>query len=301
MNIKSPDGLTPLHFACQYGSIEMVQLLIKHTPTFDANSRTNDEGNTIFHYAVNNYNTQVLKLILDTYQFENIRSELGYTILHDAVGHGSKETIEFLIDSRQKFGLNIEETTNCRRTILHIACLYRDMEIVDLVHNALEGLNSDIDFDTPDEIQVTPFHFAFWNSNSNVAICLLQRFPDKINEVLPDGDHALHWACVSGNLDLLKYIFGNPDFDVNIVDPNGKTPLHFACLCGRFKVVKFLLNNEKGIDTYKKDNDLRTAEDCARQEGHTDIVELFKMWTLPKKIEAYKSRLETLKKKCQHT
>ena len=295
LDIKSQDGLTPLHVACRYGNIEIVQLLIKHTPTFDATSRTGplSPGVTIFHYAVLNSNTQVPKLILNTFNFENIRTISGSTILHYAASYGQTETINFLIDSRHKFGLNIEDTTNDRTTILHFACRKRDIEIVDLVHNALVGLNSDIDFDTVNEKQATPFHYAICNTTSNVAICLLQRFPDKINEVLPGGKHVLHIACEKGNLDLLKYIFGNPNFDIdfNIVDPDGRTQLHYACRYGQLEVVRFLLedSNEKGIDIFKKDNFLRTAEDYARLKGHTDIVETLKnkYHSIPNLLEKY--------------
>ena len=69
-------------------------------------------------------------------------------MLHSAVVYGPKETIEFLIESRHTLGINIEERTNDGRTILHIACWKRDIEFVDLVHNALEEINSDNDFDT---------------------------------------------------------------------------------------------------------------------------------------------------------
>ena len=78
---------------------------------------------------------------------------------------------------------------------------------------------------------------------------------------------------------LLKYIFGNPDFDIdfNIVDSRGNTLLHIASDFGRFKVVKLLLENakERDIDIFKKNNSQQTAEDLARQKGHTAILELF--------------------------
>ena len=207
LDIKSQDGLTPLHVASRVGSIEMVQLLIKHTPTFDATSRRDEEGKTIFHYAVHNSDTQVSKLMLDSFKFENIRTIYGFTILHFAAAAGRKETIKFLIDSRDKFGLSIEDTTNDNGTILHLACADSNIEIVDYVHNALVGLDSDINFDTVNEKQGTPFHCALENTTSDVAICLLQRFPDKINIDLSGGMHVLHFICAKGYLDLLKYIF----------------------------------------------------------------------------------------------
>ena len=141
LEMKDPNGMTPSHYACQYGNIEMVQLLIKHTPTFDATSKTN-MGTTIFHFACRNSDLQVVKLILDTFRFEDIRDEYGLTMLHNAVALGPKETTEFLIESRHKLGINIEERTTERLTILHLACWYRQIEIVYLVHNGLKEINS---------------------------------------------------------------------------------------------------------------------------------------------------------------
>ena len=303
LEMRNPVGWTPLHYACHDGNIEMVQLLIKHTPTFDATSRTN-KGWTIFYNAVKNSDPQIPKLILDTFRFEDIRDDNGWTMLHHAVAHGQKETIEFLMESRQKLGINIEEITNGAWTILHIACGYRDMEIVHLVHNRLEEINSGIDFNTRNHRQEAPFHTACYKK-SDVAICLLQRFPEQIDVLGFQGCHVLHYACRNGHLQMLKFIIGNPDFDIdfNIVDQSGNTPLHKACCYGQFEVVKFLLenSNKKEIDIYKKNNNQRTAEDLARLKGHKEILELLEFWTLSKKIEAYKARLETLRLKYYNT
>ena len=304
LEMRNPSGGTSLHFACSHGNIEMVQLLIKHTPTFDATSKTN-HGLTIFHLAVINSDPQVAKLILDTLRFEDIRDELGLTMLHHAVVRGPKETIEFLMESSQKLEINIEERTNDGRTILHIACWKRDIEFVDLVHNALEEINSDIDFDTQTEDLVTPLHAACMNETSDVAIHYLQRFPDKINVSGPYETHVLHYACEYGHVELLKYIFGNPDFDIdfNVKNQYGNTPLNIACFTGQFEAVKLLLehSNEKEIDIYQKNNYQQTAEDLARLKGHKDILELLELWTLPKKIAADKARLETLRMKYHNT
>ena len=107
--------------------------------------------------------------------------------------------------------------------------------------------------------------------------------------------------CKYGLLDLLKFIVENPDFniDFNVVNQYGNTPLNIACYNGQFEVAKFLLDNsnEKEIDIYKKNNYQQTAEDLARFKGHKDILELLEIWTLPKRIEAEKARLETLRMK----
>ena len=279
LEMKNTNGWTPLHFASSCGKIEMVQLLIKIMPAFDATTKTN-KGWTIFHLAAENSDPQVVKLILDIFKFEDIRDAFKWTMLHHAVAYGQKETIEFLIDSRHKIGINIEKRANNGNTILHFACQYRHIEIVDLVQKALEEINSPIDFDTRNQSQNTPLHLACLNKTSDVAIHLLKRFPDKINALGWNDRHVLHNACAFGHLDLLKYICQNPEFDIdfNVVDQRGYTPFHLACYYGQFEIVKFLLenSNEKGIDIFKKDNFLKTAEDVARRKGHKDIVETLK-------------------------
>ena len=166
--------------------------------------------------------------------------------------------------------------------------------------------NIDIDFDTSDYNQATPLHYACMKKDSDVAIHLIERFPDKINILGLNGWHVLHYACQFGHLELLNHIFRNRDFDIdfNVADQNGHTPLHDACYNGQFEVVKFLLENskEKGIDVYKKANNQKTAEDLARRKGHANILELLEAWTLQETIEARhlesdKSRYETLWKK----
>ena len=173
LTMTDPYGMTPMHYACMYGSIEMVKLLIQHLSAFDATSR-NDNGQTIFHRAGHNRYPQVLKLVLDTFKFEDTRDRFGRTMIHEAVKFGPKETIQFLLDSRQKIGFNLEaKTGKVGQTILHLACSYKDIEIVDLVVRALEETNIDIDFDTRNFQECTAVHCACMNETSDVAIKLL--------------------------------------------------------------------------------------------------------------------------------
>jgi len=121
LTMTTPYGWTPMHIACRNSNVEMVQLLLKHAPTFDATTKTKN-GETIFHLAVYNPNHQVPKLILDMFRFEDIRDNNGRTMIHNAVAFGSQETIQFLLESKQKIAFNLEARTTMGNTILHVAC-----------------------------------------------------------------------------------------------------------------------------------------------------------------------------------
>ena len=276
LGMKNPCGSTPLHYACQQGNIEMVQLLIKYSTIDDAYAK-GGSARTIFHFAAENSDVQVLKLILDTFKFEDLRDKHGYTMLLCAVESGPKETIEFLLESRHKIGFNTEDRTSSGKTILHIACEQRDIEVIDPILKYIEDNNIDIDLDTGDDIGHTPLHFSLankknhfslWNKKSNpaVPIHLLKRLPtSKINDLELHGMNLLHCASKVGNVEFLKSVFEDPYFDIDVdcVDINGKTPLHHACLCGHFEAVKFLIKTYKsnGIDINAKDNNQQTAEE----------------------------------------
>ena len=94
----------------------------------------------------------------------------------------------------------------------------------------------------------------------------------------------MHYTCQSGHLELLKYIASISDFEVdfNVVDSIGWTPLHLASYYGQYEAVKFLFQNyeDKGIDVARKTSDGDTAEDLAKEEGHQDISEVLKVWTM---------------------
>ena len=281
LKMRDAKKWTPLHYACMHGNIQMVKLIAKHIPNFDTTSVTN-KGWTIFHMAVRNQDPHVAKLILNSFRFENIRDGFGWTMLQHAVGFGSKKVIQFLIDNQRKIGLNMEERFDHnpeanRATILHIACGSRDITIVDQIKKALEETNSNVGFDTRDTHNWSPLHNACYHGTSNVVIQLLQRFPEKINDLGDNGWHLLHFACYSGHIKLLKYMMKTFDIDFNVATASGATPLHIACWQGQFEAVEFLLKHskEKELDIKKKDFFQLTAEDWTRIKGHDDVLELF--------------------------
>ena len=282
LSMRNPMGYTSMHYACAHGSRKTVEFLVKHGATSVGTFKTNKVW-TIFHMAAINKDPRVLELILDLFRYEDDGDNDDWPnhlpILHfSIIDDGPKATIQFMLESHQSIGINLEQRTNdLGSTILHFACS-RDFEIVELVVKALKDIQSDIDFYTQDFDGNTPIHYAC-SSTSDVAIKMITRYPHLIN-----ADHAgrniLHYACLQGNMNLVKFIFGNSSFDIdyNVVDEEGNTPLHVACIQGQFEVVKFILEeaNQKGIDIAKKNMMGQTAEDLARNNGHKDVVDLFK-------------------------
>ena len=283
LNMKDPKGFTPMHHACRYGNIQMPKLLIKHLSNYDATENSEDLLR-IFNSAISNSDPQVLKLILDTFRFENIRDKNGWTMIHHAVFYGPEDQIQFLLESRQKIGFDLEAISDLGNTVLHLACLKRDIGIVDLIFNALQDINSEIGFDTQNIDQSTPLHYACKTPSSDVAIKLLERFPEKVHVLGFQGNRVLHYACQSGHVKLLKYILDNANLSANFMVKNlfGRTPLDLACGNGQVDVVKFFLANYTRLGIcvlyYIR------ARKLAKQLGHLNVVNMLGPWKLFKSM-----------------
>ena len=141
---------------------------------------------------------------------------------------------QFLIESRQRLGIEMEHRAIYGWTILHFACKMRYSEVVDLVCKALEEANSDdidlgIRIDALDQyrrVLTIPLHLALANKDCNVEIDLLKKYPHMINVTGHGNLHLLHCAALYGRIDVVKFVYENPKFDVKfgILDDNGNTP-----------------------------------------------------------------------------
>ena len=56
-----------------------------------------------------------------------------------------------------------------------------------------------------------------------MAITLLNKFPNKLNVLNQNGLNLLHFACLYGSVEFVKYVFENENFhiDVDVVDSHG--------------------------------------------------------------------------------
>ena len=271
----------PMFHACRFGNLEIVQLLIKYFPSFDPTSRT-EHGCTIFHMSALNQDVRVLKLILDSFRFEDSRETLhAMKMIHYAVLFGQKETIEFLLESKQKIGLNLEDRDGQGSTVLHMACANRDVEIVDLIFQELVKINSDIDLNSQNDYGYTPLHFACERRQLEIVKVLLENSKEReididFNLVDGYGKNPLHIACMTRQLEIVKLLLDyskDSNINFNVADDDGNTPLHIACKIGKLKIVKLLLDNskEREIDIFKKNIDQETPWGIIKSWGHREI------------------------------
>lgn len=99
------------------------------------------------------------------------------------------------------------------------------------------------------------------------------RHADATNRAFNVDGTAIHYACRSGHLNVVKYLLKQDPSIINILDCELWTPLHYACYNGHLNIVKFLL--ESNADVTLKDSYLfQTPIQFAMYRQFEDIVNL---------------------------
>ncbi len=204
-----------------------------------------------------------------------------------------RECLSKLLDSPY---LDVEDISDLRdtygNTLLHIASEAGDVEAVKMLLDVISDVENDRG--------ATPLHVA---ANGEVARLLIKYV--YINEKDRDGRTPLHYAALSGRLDVVKVLIEQEDIFIdatdnegntplmlalkerhiqvaklliesgaiiNIRNNNGDTPLHFAVLIGDAELVRMML--ERGADVNAQNADGDTPLHVAVRRGYVEIVKL---------------------------
>jgi len=61
------------------------------------------------------------------------------------------------------------------------------------------------------------------------------------------GTKVIHRASQYGQMNVLKYLLDESNLVINLVDTDDATPLHYACVSDNLELVKYLVN-ERNMD-----------------------------------------------------
>lgn len=90
-----------------------------------------------------------------------------------------------------------------------------------------------------------------------------------------EGNNAVHWAVVSGNLEMIQYLIGL-GVRGDLVNDNGQTPLHLAVMYGNSTLIEFLAMEVK-LDLEVTDKSGKTPLQNTAENGDvTTLLELLK-------------------------
>ncbi|PKL17932.1 MAG: hypothetical protein CVV49_08540 [Spirochaetae bacterium HGW-Spirochaetae-5] len=166
---------------------------------------------------------------------------------------------------KEKYNLNGLDSDGI--TPLGAAVVLGDVKIVKLLAEKGAGLN------TPDINRLTPLHHSVKTGNKDVVVYLLSRGCD-INAKDDSDMTPLHLNAIQGDSGITVLLLAKGAL-VNAADIDASTPLHLAASEGKLDIVKLLVEKKANPELINR-NDQR-AIDSASQNGHTEIVDFFKL------------------------
>ncbi|KAI2653199.1 Ankyrin-1 [Labeo rohita] len=272
VNVKTKQGLTPLHLSAQSGSAQLVRLLVEtHQASVDALSL---KKQTPLHLAAISGQLDVCSSLLSLKADITATDIRGQTPLHLAAENNHSEVVKLFLRHRPELATlaNMEGAT-----CTHIAAAKGSVAVVKVLLEAGASVTEE------DAEGMTAIHLAAKNGHTHILEVLKGSVSLKIQSS-KTGLTALHVAACFGQVDFVREILTKvpatirSEFPTNRGSSSGKddvkrqqplaesgyTPLHLAAQSGHENVVRLLLNSPGGSSPLH----------LAAQNGHTAVVGL---------------------------
>lgn len=127
-------------------------------------------------------------------------------------------------DLIKKGDLDFSKIDSNKRTLLHNAIIYYNIDICKFILNNLK--TNHINIDGKDSDGKTALHYSVLNNCNTITENLLLRGA-KFNAKTKNGMTALHFAALRNNVETFEILISH-GADINSIDDTGNSPLHLA-------------------------------------------------------------------------
>ena len=257
LTLRSNDGRTPLHFACD--EINSAKYLLSHKIDVNAASNT---GTTALMMAAEFGNVETFELLISQKANVSLQDIWGMTALHYAARRGQEELTRKILAQDIKV---VNQQDNAGNSALHTTISERESDLAKI----LLELRPDIDINLKNKEGNTPLLLAVQGSLDDVVELLLMGGAETgpRNE---EGETALLVAVTKKAQSTLKVLLQSGSVNVNEGGGSFPTALHEAAWHGELEVMEQLL--EHGADLNAQGGLHNTALQAAATSGSDDIV-----------------------------
>ena len=309
---RDQSGNTPLHTACVYGQLDIVQLLT-HEIGCDPND-TNSEGLSCLYLAARKGHLPLVRYLIEEVGSEvTLEDEHGRPSTYQAAGGGHLDILKYLIGEKgadphyttsrewKKFA---EVIVTSGRSLVHTASYNGHLHVVrylveqhgcDPSHKDDRGFTSlhlacqqghmkimayliterHCDPNCTSNIGNTCLHAASLGIGDQSEVIRYLVIKHNCSLLVKNmlGNLPLHLAARDGNLDVVKCIL-DMDCDPNCKGQFERIPLHHASECSHIEVVKFLVDKHHS-DPLCPDVHKDTPLHLAVKNNNLSVVKLF--------------------------
>jgi ankyrin repeat protein len=201
VNAENNAGWTALHWACMYGKLEAVQILVERGyGTVDAENR---DGDTPLHFACFHGRLPVVQyMVTMTGAYIHAVNAKGNTPLHLASKHGCTPVVRYLVE---------------------------------MCHADVNARN--INGETP--LLAAARSKSEWLETIQCLVEMADTDIHAVNATI--GNTSMHFACINGHLATVQYLVQVWGANSLVENYNGRTPLHIASENGWLALVLYLV------------------------------------------------------------
>jgi len=219
----------------------------------------------LLHTAIENNNIDVLikSIPLSLNSILRLKNSNGETALLHAIRLNRIEIVQAILNKSKSEPL-INDVDSEENNIFHLIALHsKSLEIFNLLIRYFEQNKISIQntFDRPNKDQFTPLQLTVLKNNQIIMKLYLKHFRRDICRTKDlTGDNLVHLAVRYGDLDMIKYLVENEDFNQLANQSNFKsTPKQLAQLLKRDDIVEYF--EEKYPEPIVKDTDNSSDDD----------------------------------------
>ncbi|ETV66769.1 hypothetical protein H257_16856 [Aphanomyces astaci] len=190
----------------------------------------------------------------------------GCNALVWAAGAGHVAICQYLVTSCAVDAHVLQGKRDMRRSPLHWAARNGHINVCKYL-----VLELHVAVDSPTHDGTTAFHYAVWNNQLSTCDWLASVGQCNVHAVNSYGCNASQWACMTGSVDMLKFLHCH-QLDFALINRNGHSALHKAAIKGHLEACRWLLNVAGlGWNHMQKDEDGFTPQRFAMENGHVEL------------------------------
>ncbi|XP_060576349.1 transient receptor potential cation channel subfamily A member 1-like [Ruditapes philippinarum] len=266
---------TPLLFAAAEGLTDIIHVILDKDIFSDKAQKwkgnagkdammnhVDNEGTSALHLAVQNYQMEVIDLLIENGAEINMQNNTNYTPLHMAVIGGQINIVNQLLDK----GADIEARDGDHMTPVHRCAMYGKKDVLEVL------LQKGANCNARTSEQMTPLLVASWKGHAAVVEYLLLH-KAKVTATDSCMRTALHWTVDQGHYNILQLLMKNGGEELlSAMDHRDQTVAHYAARTGNTMMMKLLI--DFGVKLSTRDQDGKTPLHIAAECGNYTSVEM---------------------------
>jgi ankyrin repeat protein len=267
LDILDTDGRTILYSTIKYNYIDLLELLLKYNSELIGISIVDIKdkiGFTTLHYCVILNNYDCLKLLIKYNANPLIKDNNGYNTLHLSLHYDNNKILKYLIEI-----VKLNFLTNNHETLLQLACVYKNIEIINLLLQKQIDLNNQ-----ENEYGLSIIHQSIALNQPSITDKIIKNGAD-INLQDFYGNTALMYAINDKLIECIQVFINYSHLNYDLTNSYGETALHLI-----FKDYETFVDYDNIISALIKNTDLNIQDNngntCLYFIVTNNLVEMYK-------------------------